>query len=386
MCLYPNCRADDGKETQGWNVGTLCSAHYASIARKYGIPGNAALVDDFVKVHVLLQYNTQTCLTHVAALNAEMSRAKGLRSDDDPRFGKDYDNYLKLSRALEFYEGYCWFPANRALLSGLLSTPAFNESQKFGFNKDPGAGRAHGDQSHRLQWHAIMRAMTNGFQTAIYTDKKWTHSPLELFYQYTQGEGRAGDAWGTAMDKQINPGWGNPDAVMVDVLGSRLSMVKEALIRRIHKMGGPDTEKPEKGIARLSERDALLMRSTVKLIKNGTLVPPPNVDFSKYPDQVALKIYTWEKTGPPDFTVPLDPLENAAKMVLEDAKREAPLYFVEEEGTYQAIHANLSVKTDAPHTRVEIDRTLVDKSRGGFCRQYLYTPHAGATPTTEAGW
>ena len=207
-CLYQNCGAAAGPETQNWTVGQLCTNDYQTIAALYPVPAAPGPQDDFVKVHVLLQYNTALCLTKIGLLNTEMGLAQAAAAANDPRFAKGANDptYLKLSRALEYYEGLCWFPANRTLLGGLLSADAFHQSLKLGLNKDPGAGRAHGDQSHRLQWHVIMRCITNDFQTTKHADSGWSYTPLELFYAFTQGPGGAHNSWSVAMDSQSNRG------------------------------------------------------------------------------------------------------------------------------------------------------------------------------------
>lgn len=384
-CIYPTCGAPDGPETQHWNVGTLCSAHYGTIAASYNIPGNASLVDDFVKVHLLLQYNPVRCLTLVSALNTEMNAAKGGAAPTDPRFAKSgvAANYLKLSRALEYYEGYCWFPANRALLSGLLSTPGFNQSLKLGFNKDPGAGRSHGEQSHRLQWHAIMRAATDSFQTPINVGAQWKHSPLQLFYHYTQGLGATVNAWGVAMDSQGNPGWGNPDVVVADILRSNLTLVKEALVRRIDKMGGPDKTNPVPGVPVNSARDQALQASMVSLINRRAITMPPGENPTTLFNKIVLQIYTWEKTKTP--FIASTPLQKVAKNVWEHAKAAAPHHFHANHG-YKAIDTNLLVKKDAPDRIVEIDTALVASSRNGFSPEYSYSNAMGASPRIPSRW
>ena len=251
-CSDPDCDEQGCPETSNWNVGVLCHDCYQEVKGKYG-GFRPQAIDDFVKVHVLLQYNTQKCVECIRNLSDEMSKAKAMPMADDPRFSEGLgQNYLKLSRALEYYEGYCWFPANRILLTGLLGRVDFYKNLKYGFNKDPGAGVYHGDQSHRVQWHVIMRCMTNDFQTPIYKNAGWNHSPLGLFYKYTQADSKPDNpnsgAWAISMDKVSNAGWGSPDFVARYLKESGPPLIKEAVLRRMEKLLAEDRDR-EKLIA-----------------------------------------------------------------------------------------------------------------------------------------
>jgi hypothetical protein len=311
-----------------------------------------------------------------------------------------------LSRALEYYEGYCWFPANRSMLTGLLAADGFFESLRLGFNKDPGPGAKHGEQSHRLQWHAIMRAMTNDFDQPIYRAGGWKHSPLQLFYEFTQGRGREAGAlktdlntkeqsrsgaWNMAMDSQSNKGWGNPDRVMVDLLQSRLELVKQAVARRVEKVGGPDLSKPDpvmddqfKGARREAIKD-----STDALLSNRTIqVPIPKM--ATYWQDVANEIYRWEKTKtpPPRSDAGASSLHQNALKVLADAKRKKPHLFEKARTpSYNTTpYQNLLVKKDAPEQILEIDEEMVDKSLARFCPLYQYSTVLGAHPIPSGPW
>jgi hypothetical protein len=342
----------------------------------------AALVDDLIKVKLLLQKNTNLCLLQTYALNMEMLTAAGLmlNNANDPRFGKANTkaNYLKMSRALEYYEGYCWFPANRALLSGLLSTPSFNSSLQLGMNKDVGAGRAHGDQSHRLQWHAILRVVTNGFTVPFHANSGWSHSPLELFFHYTQGNAVVANAWGTTMDSQGNEGWGNPDNVVKDILTSGQVLLAAAVTRRIDKMGGPDVNNP--GLAQFSNRDNLI---TNHILGPPSLIPPGVANPMKFVDEVILKIYTFEKQGFPIF--PSGDVEKLAKTVYNALKVTHPQVFAADK-KYKKKGTNFLVKKDAPDQGVKVTATRAAQSRGGFCGLYQYNTNSGASPTQAGRW
>ena len=85
-----------------------------------------------------------------------------------------------LSKELAYYESKCWFGEQKKIFSGLLSSEEFLNAMTQGFMvKDPGPGPNHGEFSHRLQWHMLMRVMTADFTQAKTGD--WDHTPLELY-------------------------------------------------------------------------------------------------------------------------------------------------------------------------------------------------------------
>lgn len=87
--------------------------------------------------------------------------------------------YVKLSKFLGKYETLCWFPPCHLVFTGFVPSENFPKYLARGLiAKDPGAGPQHGDFTHRLQWHAIARVITNDFSVPI--RQGWDHSPLEL--------------------------------------------------------------------------------------------------------------------------------------------------------------------------------------------------------------
>lgn len=384
-CSVTSCGNAAGPETQGWNVGELCTHHFTTITAAYALPGKASLVDDFVKVHVLLHFNTARCVARLQAFEVEMSRAALAppgHGITDPRFAnpKGHVTYLKLSRALEYFEGYCWFPANRALLGGLLSADAFNKSLRLGLNKDPGAGRMHGEQSHRIQWHAIMRCMTDDFRTPIHTGAGWKHSPLQLFYHFTQGDGATIGAWGKAMDAQANPGWGNPDNVVKDLVALGPTLLGNAVGRRIAKYGGPDSTVPGLPMKH-SARDTAIQTAMLALIQRGKIALGGNSPTAFF-EKIVAQIYTWEKQGFPTF--PSGDLGKAALAVYKEAKATSPAHFTTDK-TYAKVETNLLRKKDAPDRLVEIDAARIARSRGGFNPDYNFSL-LGAAPIPAERW
>ncbi len=373
------CGAAANANTAGWAVGELCDLHYATLQARYAAVNVVNVRLDIIKVHVLLQYNTPLCMIKMGLLSTEIGLAKlnpvaWLPATGDPRFVKapGVADYVKLSRALEYYEGYCWFPATRALLGGLLSASAFFEAQRMGLNKDPGAGKAHGDQSHRLQWHAIMRCMTSDFTLTIAPG--WHHTPLQLFYQFSQV---FQPSWGLALDAQINAGWGNPDNVVASILSSPLLNLRDALDRRSVKLGGPSTAAPLAKTA-MSPRDLALLNAYAGLCQAGVLIYNQAVF-----DKIIPKIYTWEKyrTGVPAFT--FSALDSAAKQVYQAAVAASPNLFGFS-GNYKEKGTNLLVNRQSPDPNVRITAGRATASGAGFNTGQYAFDFRGAHPLTGA--
>lgn len=402
-CSVAGCANAHKASTANWNVGQLCNQHYTNFSNLYvngALPNGAVgIVDDMVKVHLLFRENTLLCRNSILALENELTAAAAAAFLHESRFAKvgaKGANYTKLSRALEFYEGYCWFPANRIILTGILSAQAFYQSQRRGFSKDPGAGAAHGDQTHRLQWHVLLRLMTNNFTTPSYAFGGWNHTPLALFYEFVAGYGVQVNAWPKAMDAQANPAWANPDNVHADIVGNPGNLyprVSGALNRRGQKMGGPTTANPVAGAINPSPRDQAIMNSYI-LVRHNTnnsklpVMPPAN-EF----ENVRLQIYAWEKykAALPQFT--LDPLKLLAKRVYDHLVNPANAIAGGGAGaahmgfsnTYTKKSENFLRRDDAPD-RTDIDAGRIAASTGGFNPAYVYTALTGARPVAPARW
>src|SRR5690606_12501419 len=88
--------------------------------------------------------------------------------------------HFHLSKELTYYEYKCWFGDQQKIFAGLLSAQEFLNAMANGYMvKDPGPGPNHGEFSHRLQWHMLMRIMTNDF--TVPKTAEWHHTPLELY-------------------------------------------------------------------------------------------------------------------------------------------------------------------------------------------------------------
>ena len=132
--------------------------------------------------------------------------------------------HFHLSKALTYYEYKCWFGDQQKIFAGLLSSQEFLAAMNNGYMvKDPGPGPMHGEFSHRLQWHVLMRVMTQDFATPMHA--AWRLSPLEL-YSWTGTSGY----WGAALEGTVivagqpgSPSWVD-DELRTDPELSRTSL------------------------------------------------------------------------------------------------------------------------------------------------------------------
>jgi len=190
-CTFQGCREESSKECQAWGVGQgFCADHIGVVRARFAnsmsgrdswvaaakqpyrpedVLEHADLIEDYVRLYALMLCKPR-CRELMSSLNAEIVSGATLRANDpaDERFvsGKrpDDQNYARLSRVLEYYEGLCWFPTAHRLYTGPLTSENYQESIALGYMpKDAGAGSRHGEYSHRLQWHIVMRVVTDGF-------------------------------------------------------------------------------------------------------------------------------------------------------------------------------------------------------------------------------
>lgn len=291
MCGVKDCKSPDAPETARWKSELrICSKHLKDI-RSYihgDKPGLTAsggfydgsavtlpnplppIVDDYVKIIVLLQFNQDLCM-------------KTLR-EGYQEYAKGKKHTWTVSKALAHYEGLCWFPDNKMLLLGYLSSSAFEAQISLGVNTDPGAGKAHGSLSHRFQWHVIMRLMTDGFKKPYLPEEGWSTSPLDLFMSYSTGYGQPYNAWGKSMDLQLHPGWGNPDNILAQIRASDMQQFKSSVDHRFERASGR--------IKAINDAMADLMESKI--------IPPAAITQSAIKEAVASQVHAYKKVGGPD--------------------------------------------------------------------------------------
>jgi hypothetical protein len=138
-------------------------------------------------------------------------------------------NWLRFSSVLSHFEKKCWFPEDILLPLGVLKPDAFYFYIRRGYVlKDYGAGVKHGEFTHRLQWHVLMRVITENFTRPI--GRGWDHSPLELYVSLgmTQNQG----VWGMLLDLPKDGDFNHPDSFHQWVLNSGLGNIVAAVSKR----------------------------------------------------------------------------------------------------------------------------------------------------------
>jgi len=138
-------------------------------------------------------------------------------------------NWLRFSSVLSYFERKCWFQEDILLPMGLLPGPIFNYYIRRGYVlKDYGAGVKHGEFTHRLQWHVIMRVITEGFTKPV--RKGWDHSPLELYVSL--GMKQNDGVWFKLLDLPGDGDFDHPNSLHQWVLNSDLRNLVAAVSKR----------------------------------------------------------------------------------------------------------------------------------------------------------
>jgi hypothetical protein len=222
MCQHAECQKKGAPPVPGsekWGLsGGLCqdlidrtkqtiTQRCAAVSKNY--------VDDFVRVYTLMT-DTAKVLAYLEAFSNEIQSYK----DPDFAEGKTL-KWFRLSDALRYYETKCWFPPDILLPLGLLSSDDFLYYIRLGYVlKDYGAGVRHGEFTHRLQWHAVMRAVTNNFLTADPKATGWVHTPLDLYTSL--GTREHGNLWAFFFDRTSADDYRGPDMLHADLVNGKV--------------------------------------------------------------------------------------------------------------------------------------------------------------------
>jgi hypothetical protein len=211
MCLIRDCTNKKENLIGDWHLtDRLCETHYLKIKNyltsndRYAIePG---LLSDYIGLKAMM-IEQKTVMSHLRALASEVHSAVQMQKkspqdwDDRFRTSRPDRGYVRLSRVLENYEGYCWFPACHRIFVAGLSGEDFYWYIAHGFMvKDPGPDTRHGDFTHRYQWHAVMRHLTEGF-TKPKGGGFWLSSPLDLFTSLGKSPAKEAGIWGKIFDR-----------------------------------------------------------------------------------------------------------------------------------------------------------------------------------------
>ncbi len=314
--------------TAGWNFpADVCRSHYkiaemllesnsGTLGAKLGNdgtikPGSVHVAEfvydpeylaDSIKLLALMQ-NRTAVKGFLRTMNQEITRTmlahEKSRDDLDDRFQSPKENrgYVRLSRVLSYYEQYCWFPSSHVVFSGALTTDNFLYSLRAGYMpKDPGAGLAHGDLSHRLQWHAVMRAVTNNFASPI--AGSWKKSPIDLFTSLGSGSAQQRGAWGVIFDSRGRPNYSDPSNLYEDLQkDSEMGVVGKRLQKTYKKR--QDVEKGAQACLDevLSRPDLTSVRTYLKQRGPKDIPPAPQREG------VASIVYHWKKIDHPEFNL-----------------------------------------------------------------------------------
>jgi hypothetical protein len=241
-----------------WGLSdSVCQAHFnhykTQLANGVNFAAAMPVLEDYVRILALMQDNAtfsaalRDLSQEIAKSYGHFSQFSGPWSDeatDRLRYKNGARPSIRISRILSYYEGYCWFPDSHANYAGLLDGTSFVWGLTVGLMpKDPGAGAAHGDFSHRLQWHVIMRVITHGFEEPVRNG--WNHTPLFLFTSLGSGDALAARVWFFLLDNNsgANNSLGNSvsmkysDPDNVNYLASRgdFELLKNALKARWDK-------------------------------------------------------------------------------------------------------------------------------------------------------
>ncbi len=203
-----------------WGLTDPMCGHFFSVLVK-ALPGcNPAYSSDYAKIYSVMMDGplVTSCLQKLD--NAIMSKPHDVSPET---------NWLRFSSILSYYEKKCWFPEDILLPLGILASKDFYFYIRRGYVlKDYGAGVKHGEFTHRLQWHVIMRVITQDFTKPI--GQGWDHSPLELYVSLGMKQNHG--LWVKLFDSPGDGDLNHPDSFHHWVLTSNLLNIVAYVTRR----------------------------------------------------------------------------------------------------------------------------------------------------------
>gem|GEM_PF-2602002 len=176
-------------------------------------------LDDFDRLKTFLN-DKNAVLAKLRKLSGRMERdytTKGLA-----RSGAN--NLTALKAELSRVEQFAGFSAKAKVPLGILPGDVFLGLMTGGdVLDDYGAGVVHGELTHRLQWYAIIREMTNNLSSARVAP--WNYTPRQLYVAMSGGkfgDDRTGNSmWGNVLDNgtaQSDSTYGAPGTLNRDLL------------------------------------------------------------------------------------------------------------------------------------------------------------------------
>jgi hypothetical protein len=238
-CIKSGSGNCEGVVTTGgsWGGGEdICSHHFGSYRNELvnfdkeggGRQIPVTFLNDYARIKMILERRTvvRECMRKLAV---ELE-ATGRKEGGGAEWRKD--GYVKLSVLLGRYEHLCWFPACHHVFLGFVRPTDFLELIRQGIlAKDPGAGYKHGDFTHRLQWHAIARVITDDF--TVPKRRGWNHTPIELLSSFGSAWAKAANAWTVGLEK--GEGFDFPDNLNAELqkgYGKLSEQVSQRFIKR----------------------------------------------------------------------------------------------------------------------------------------------------------
>jgi hypothetical protein len=227
-------------EVDGCGLSTsCCTYHWASLIEEINGGNNLdkEFLSDYAKIYIMMESKTDVvrCLSKLASQLADLKESSDFSDEYKSKEGAG-NHYIKLSKALEKFEAYCWFPPSHEIFIGFLPSDSFQSYIRKGLMcKDPGAGLEHGDFTHRLHWHCISRIITNDFSTA--KGAKWNNSPLQLFCSLGSAPATSADnnVWFKLLDDNGSASFRSPDKFHKHVRQGGYGMLSSNVARRYTK-------------------------------------------------------------------------------------------------------------------------------------------------------
>jgi hypothetical protein len=274
MCYVPNCTNESIPD--GWCfVAGVCAPHLKQLK-----DGFAAKYSD-LKADPDLCHNVALAFVLMSDEAAVLALLEGLNTwlaDVDPQ-------HVRLTAGLEYWELVCWFPRVRIMPASVLSEDQFLSLIGSGcVLKDVGAGAPHGRLTHRLQWFAMMAAMTHFFNEPFVAP--WTTSPLRLYCSMgsTGMVNGRDNVWGTVFDLGgSNPSskFRAPDRLHTAILESSKLALQVNLSRKRDEDARNLAAAVEKHLLQASNMGAGPMKPWVARNTGGPLLSKLQQQFGK---------------------------------------------------------------------------------------------------------
>ncbi len=223
---------------------------------------------------------------------------------------------------------------SRILPLGVLSPDLFLKLPALGYvAKDPGAGIAHGEFTHRLQWFAIMESFEQDldeYKKSNDPNKKfpWRRTPYELYTGIGKRDmlndaedrellpkwQRHASAWAALMDQpggNADEGFRRPDTMEATLSGflrdspiakgnlPALDLLSLAVRTRHNKRQAKATELQDRYLAMTDEQQRTFLKGMGRDLDDPATFRPNNRNF----EELAMQEYSVKKTNSGDYEI-----------------------------------------------------------------------------------